>query len=433
MIPLIFVYPIVASALCVPTGTSSQSEVLGHFAEVEDVSQATEIDINPANVDIVEKAGRTVNTRFWLDGSQPHYDYYYTASHNYGKIIAIRQIRNDVDSLIFMMKQLGKDANVGSYKTLDERNTVLGYVRSFSDNYTYSSNDEWTRVAGDIGRKFITAEDQVNSHGLSLYNYFRSFVKPSLYNSYDHRALNSGESWQISFLIDPLDHSHSIDLPHFFASLDGVYGDTGAALVSVGDISVGVTSQTSFVRDLVSWAGDLQQEANALQYLRDKNDDFPTDLSSFDFSQTLSRENGSFSYSDFSADLDSFSIAKGYLDVSSEAISDAMEDYYSHLEANPQNRFIEFLTNVPSDNWCECSNGSAGKFEKMAFNLLALNLKDDGTVEELASDIYSSVKFAIMKGYSGTHNPDKDIRYYLAKSFVVYVASNAGESLEISL
>jgi len=433
MIPLIFVYPIVASALCVPVGTNSQAKVLGYYAEVEDVSQVTEVDIDPADVEIVEKVGRTVNVRFWLDGSQPHYDYYYTAAHNDGKITAIRQIRNDMDSLIYMVRQLEKDANICSFKTLDERNTVLGYVRSLSDNYTYSSHDKWERTAGDIGRRFISAEDQVTSHGLSSYAFFRSFVEQSNYNSYDHRSLYAGESWQASSVIDPIDHGHFIDLPHFFASLDGTYNNTGASLVSIGDISVGLTPQTSFIRDLTSWAGDLQQEAQGLQSFREQGRAMPISLSSFDFSQTLSRKNSFFSYDDFSADLDSFSIAKGYLDVSDDAISDAMGYYYSHLETNRQNRFEEFLANVSSDAWYSCSNGPVGKFEKMAFNFLSLNLHDDGAVEELAGDIYSSVKFDIMNEYMGGSSPDSDIRFYLSKSFAIYVVSNAGVSLDITL
>ena len=53
MIPLFFVYPIVASALCVPVGTNSQAKVLGYFAEAENVSNAAEVDINPADADFV--------------------------------------------------------------------------------------------------------------------------------------------------------------------------------------------------------------------------------------------------------------------------------------------------------------------------------------------------------------------------------------------
>jgi hypothetical protein len=53
MIPLIFVYPIVASALCVPVGTNSQAKVLGYFAEAENVSNAAEVGINPADADLV--------------------------------------------------------------------------------------------------------------------------------------------------------------------------------------------------------------------------------------------------------------------------------------------------------------------------------------------------------------------------------------------
>lgn len=127
---------IVSSFISYPIGTVSQVKHIGWFSTYEDVDFTGRVYINEEDVNTVSKV-RVVDCQVSVTGGHANYQYYYNASPNQGKVVAVREIRNDVGSFTFIMDNLDSD-----YKTSQKEfwDGPLGYVRSFNKNYSDGSN-----------------------------------------------------------------------------------------------------------------------------------------------------------------------------------------------------------------------------------------------------------------------------------------------------
>lgn len=215
------------------------ADVLGYYASYATVSAETKCYVDDDLVSFVASLGKTMESEYGLnDSGVSELYHYYRVRAGEKKISSVRQMRNDADSLLFMLRVV---ESFDAGKTRDEIvNDVLGYVRSFSPSYSIVSDisenpknlpgQAWTMVAGEVNKDFVETVDADDTHGLNSKEYFGQFVEYlSGYNSYFHGSLPAvyqRAPHKNTFLIDPADHSQKIDLIHLFASLDGSLENT---------------------------------------------------------------------------------------------------------------------------------------------------------------------------------------------------------------
>ena len=207
----------------------SGDDYIGGYAVTEPVKETTKVYINNNLVDFVKKTGRDVyvEERKILGITYKTMHYYY-ASKYVEKIVEIREMSNDIDSVIFMVSELEKKAI--EYNEKNYKNLVLGYIRSINIDYDKGYFEYWVLLAGDTPTDFISYVNMDNSHGLKINEFFSSFLSSAKYNTNKYGMVDEqyqkGDSTWLK-LIDPYDNTKGIDLIHMFASIDGIYAKTG--------------------------------------------------------------------------------------------------------------------------------------------------------------------------------------------------------------
>jgi len=436
--------PVVASPICVPTAIS-YSTCIGYYATIEKVTTNTKYSISEEDADYLRQLGYTIHSVDQTGPSSFHPTYYYWATPEKGHVVSIRQIRNDVDSFLFMLEQLENLAHrvcpVDVYTDIPDN--ILGYIRSFNQNYTdhasgYLPAFSWAHTAGNVSVNFNQLiEDNDDSNGLSFSQFFGSFVSSSAYCTQGGYHVPfvpiSGISNALS-LIDPCEHyQHSqgsssysgndmigIDLVHMFASLDTLY--------FTDSIMGGYATASSRLSVITSWGGDLQTEAKSTSL---------TPENSLSFFNTLSSQNsnngGCMRYDDFTADLDATNVARQNFIFPSHSrnysiLSAAFANYYAvdHVVSHTY-RYTLFIELTVENRWAfQNVTSEVEAFERLAADVMCCSISN-GVPSDYPSIAKMDLSYKLLwNDVLALSGPSLNLRANLSVGFSAFVIEKAG-------
>ncbi len=322
---------------------------MGFYAQTQDFTGADrDIEVESGVSTLLSKVGRTqlADVDFAPGvGGAPVFTYYYEATQEEGIVESVRPLRNDWESVIFMIRELEDHSGFNNYYTI---NPCLAFLRSVSKSYTgeaYYSGLEWRGMAGDYSISAnIKTSLNAGNHGLDPAYFFARFSASKCdfnigyFGAFDDSTVPSGQPFAID-LMDVMDSSYSFDLLHFAAAADCFYQNTGA--VSEYGSPTFFGGDPNWRKHLGSWGGDLQTLAahpDAQTMVNNGNGRTP-------FYNFATASWSPFSFEDFYADIDAANIARMYLNEGVE-LSDAMLDYYTKLKNGNINRYSEFIDSL---------------------------------------------------------------------------------------
>lgn len=351
------------------------------FAINEEVETRTKCYITIYDKSFVESTGRHVYSEGGVTTPVTRRRYYYYADSTTPKISSIITVDDSVESLVTILEEMEKDAErFGLSSSADINNAVLGYIRSmnraYSDGYQILNTNANDVFYGYVNTSFISFCENDRLHGNTYNNYFGQFVSPGQYNSTLHSPMAEELSNDFTcYLNDPMGTTRSLDLIHFFCSIDGCYDATGRISGIINLASLGGTE-----KDMTSWLGDLLQACGYCMSVTTNSNYNLDNLTDFDY--ILSDTSSGCSYSDFLADVDAVNIGGQYL-TNNRRLSTAISNYYclgfDFLPSN-QTRYYLFAR-IASGNL----NNGLSDFENLtakAYNYFA--------IEESSSDGYVS-------------------------------------------
>lgn len=345
----------------VPPGMSGN--VIGYFAGCETVDEPEVVPMYYGDYNFVSSTGRDAGITTY-QGSQYGW---YIANEDYPRITTIKPLLPNMDSVIFLVGEMERDAleylydNVPVVFCSDVANRVMGFIRGtnidYYSNYGDDPLEKWNFLCGSVDTSFISHTSNSTIHKMIYQDYLAFFVSSYHYSQEDQRyhgfnlpvygptPSNYNSFNKPLYVGDVLDANDGIDLPHMFASMDGIYNETGRNVLLDSPI---INLPLKFTSDLVSWAGDLQTAARNL-----RNQPFYLLPSSFN---SIMTGGYGFPKSDLLADVDAFNIAAGYLNpdilVNAHAISNAMDDYYGSLTSQSRySMFIDSVLSLQDENW----------------------------------------------------------------------------------
>ena len=402
----VFVYPIIASFICSPVGTIDSVAKIGYFTETEPITYSGRVYIDHEDIDSISLV-RHVECEVNFGGSSPTYRYYYNTTQKEGKIKKIREIRNDMDSLIYVLEQRQDGGSVSN-------NEVFYYVRTFRKRY---SNDHitWKNVCGEINQDVIDTLDNDRSHNRTYPGYFSSFMKKGTFDETVHQYCHYLDSPR-KLLNPEKPESQTIDLIHRMAVRNGVYPFNQAR------------RDGPVYKAVVSWAGDLQTQTKTLE-----NENEITE-------EKLFNTNESFSYEDLAADIDGFNISYPLAETTS--VSSRRKQYYSRRNNDSQYRYNRFMVNTVSNYYSKPSDRYTNLqkyFEKMVFDRMALRLEDNGSISEITG--WHPIKYHFLGGEqkesedidTSSQWPSKEARSKACKVFIKHILKKAGAEEQIPL
>lgn len=378
-------------------------------------------------------------------------DYYYIADKYVERIVQSRSIKNDIDSLIFMVNELedmAKEINANQYK-----NITLGYIRSISADYVDGYFESWSLVSGSIDTDAIARikESENKKIGLRFYEYFAQFLgymndsgsyEKGKYNEALHgevRDMYKNTEREPLKLVDPVSKRKGIDLLHMFASIDGIYCKTQASPLTIGN---------NMQRDVVSWNGDLQQAAlniNSLIKTQRENNEEVLNLSNADYGKM----NLIFSKDDYGndrfgcpeedvlADIDAMSITKLFVDHDNTTIAYALSAYYELIRNNQKMRFKTFIKTILLEeerNEIIINKSEIERFELEVANQFNIKIVKIGGLNYYynfnyyAKDLFLGFTISRKGGFTPLdfwgEFPSEEVRVFVVKSFIEYVEYN---------
>jgi hypothetical protein len=414
---------------------------MGTYTQTELVMERLTIYIPGDLVSFFASTGKAITTqetKHYFLGIYIYstFKYFFIEDKYVERIIESRQLYNDIDTLIFMVSELEKEAQesgvCGTNDSGGIQNCVLSYIRSINisyyDNSAYGLGS-WEVIAGGVNENFI---DYISENDTTFYQfrkYFAQFLSPGVYNSQLHGTVPSLYTTRNYYLIDPLNTSSYIDLIHMIASIDGIINYTGSSIIN------SVILQNNSQKDIVSWAGDLQTFARELH---EKNIDASTLPSvvfsgtstntNVDFCEYIGESSCTFSEEDLLADVDAFNIAKGFLDDKLNPVSSALSAYYNRIESDNDyhpNRYKMFLLTA-TEELSEYVFGTniEEKFLNEVYHYLDLK-KVNGVYSNkwdligLANQTY----YLLLDSYNpwSSDMPSTNIRVFAAELFYNYV------------
>lgn len=354
--------------------------------------------------------------------------YFYETTSERQKIVGVRTSCQQLDELRGKLVSVENAAiaiqalfgNPDFYKM---NNTTLGYVRSFNSNYVMggeATSFAWLLAAGQVDPTINSILDQIgsNEYYFSQFVSNQSFCAPYHHSNQNPRAGERSTDTEFALFTDPITNSKEIDLIHMFASLDGSYNWT------LYDSASGQTLSYLFpalVHDLVSWGGDLQTAANAIQSAINSNSLSIQEVQEWMFQDVMDGNYGC-SESDILADFDALNITGGHLYGPGRA-SDALADYYGATFSNHA-RAQSFITSVNRDLNNSWEGSAYKKFVLEVHDVLGLKAQGNDWVtsdEYYNNELMSQVKFSIAKR-NGV-DPSADVRKAVADKFCQYVFS----------
>ena len=408
---------------------AASTAYIGEYAITEPVNEKTKVYIEPQMVNFIKSTGRKVYEEMEFIFFKK---YYYYANTFVEKVVDVKRIDNSVDSLIFMVGELENRLRPYSQEVLKQipvrtgspvpnispinKNFTLGYIRSINSTYDTGYGKSWELLAGGIPSDDIIQKiNNDESHGLKFNDYFGSFVENDDYNLNRHGKFSSNHIYFKTplKLIDPL-NGQEIDLIHMFASIDGIYKNTGNEL----------TLGNHYERDLLSWNGDLQQ---AINYL--KNHPAYKMNSLFDKNLGASKD-------DILADIDAMNITKTYMDLDANSIAISLSAYYDIENDDRTKRFKMFINSAILDledtSYTTNKHSTFDVFKHEVYYQFNLKEESNGSINNFNYYTDYFVGHGIMKDsklnikdldIKGTM-PSEETRRLVVKSFVDFIEDN---------
>ncbi len=387
---------------------STATEIIGTYAITVPVVKPTKVYVQKEIVDYLKENGIDVKSekRNWFIK-----DYYYIANEYIEKIVCTRELKNDVDSLVFMVDELEKRAM--EYDKNQYKNIALGYIRSINKDYTDGYLDKWSIVAGDIHESEIRKINYEDSKkiGLRFVDYFAQFIDDDDYNEELHGAIRAQFKRSSPLkLIDCETKNKKIDLIHLFGCIDGIYCKTqaGASFLVGGHY---------LERDMVSWNGDLQQAAYFLKKAKKK--DLLTNESYQKMNFLFNNAEYGCTEDDVLADIDAMNITKMFVDHDNNSIANSINAYYGMVANNKNFRFKTFVKTVTIDAETQKIENAIEKFEYEISYQFNVEKKGDKYSDHHYNRSEEPM-FRIMKG-DDNEMPSADIRIFVVKSFIEYI------------
>lgn len=390
----------------------------------------------------VEDLGVTIYTETkktgWWIFATTHYYYYYYTSQNVDKIVSVRSVGNDLDSVVFMVEQLENYAtNFINEKNLSTNNSslVLPYLRCLSNQYKDSGSVfesatgyVFKTICGSLNQDFLKyvndneAKKYSNSSDslIDIKNYFATFINNndvnSSYGTFNTKYKNMNQKMLIT------NSGEEIDLIHMFCVADGLEEKP-------------TNDEAHDLQNLVSFVGDLHQAC----YNAGK-----TNLEVTNFkNEILANDSYQFSWSDFFADLDGYNIGKSHLRVLDDStkknkLSTAMYGYYNLVKTNSRYRYRSFIKNVANQYIEFPIENSVGVFVAEDLKTTGIHgflFKSSNNCNLKPTDLSHSTNFldADPRIYIMCHNynnsfsmPSHSVRKAMVKGFTNYVLEMAG-------
>ncbi len=300
----------------------------------------------------VEELGATIYTEtkksgWWIFATTHTYYYYYT-SQKVDKIVSVRSVGNDLDSVIFMVEQLENYAtNFINEKNLNTNNSslILPYLRCLNNQYRDSGSAFenatgylFKSICGSLNQDFLkyvndneTKKYSNSSDSLiDIKNYFATFINKTDVNSSYGTFITKYKDMNNKMLIT--NSGEKIDLIHMFCVVDGLEEKPS-------------NDEAHDLQNLVSFVGDLHQACYNAGKTKLEVTDFKNEI--------LKNDSYQFSLSDFFADLDGYNIGKSHLRVldgsaKKNKLSTSMYGYYNLVKTNSMYRYRSFIKNVAS-------------------------------------------------------------------------------------
>ena len=398
--------------------------LIGSFYLTQMVNSITKVYVFQDSLQWAIDCGRTIyqeleplqdpieEQSYYLLNSNPNFApplirYFYYATPTEPKITGKRQLYNDVDSLVFVLSYM--ESACSQYNVQDYKNAILGYVRGINTRYVGSYlgvQTAWTIVCGNHQSTLSSILNSMYAGGgIRINEYFSSFVGHNEYNSSEYGFCSSTYLDNHFNIIDPLTGNDCIDLVHLFASLDGIFENTGETTQNLTIFDY-LTKDT--FRYLVSWGGDLQSVAHQVQ---------DSGMSDFDFYDVL-LQNNNFSFYDFYADVDATNIATRLSLNNCGEISQLISSYYQGLINENFDRntlFVEKIASTANPNYSYLSNESA------FLSITADILKMDGNLNDCFPVVYDTIKYHLLKKNTFPYNyPNHQTRFNLEIAFLEY-------------
>lgn len=313
---------------------------------------------------------------------------------------------------------IAKSALSNLWQPTSVNNHVLGYLRSFNENYagifsedTFDKGLLWAAIAGLPDYLFCSTVDATQECGF----YFSQFVNGADWGKSNHAGNYSehprGSDYTMRYFRDPVKPSRKIDLIHMFASIDGSYKFT----LSIGNIAFPFPLEREFVVDLASWGGDLQTLAYEIEgdgKNLDNHYGFETVMQSFK----------SCTEADVFADIDATIITDEYL-VGEGLLSDALIDYYGEAsDLGRSSKFIDAVNANPNENW---SGDRKTKFENEVADILGVKkqngkwVDNNGYKNSSTKTSLNYAKYFLLKDENV--KPSVDIRGKIAELFSEFI------------
>ncbi len=338
--------------------------------------------------------------------------YYYAEPGGLGKIVEFRELKNDIDSVIFMINYLYEKAEEYSPNAniIDYTNNIISYVKEMNVSYSSSFSFYWSVLTDEPDLNFINYVNSDFSHGILPKEFFASFLDQSQLNVEVHGTFdsyfirnNNSDTKPTLYLIDPSDNSSKIDLIHMFASIAGIYVNTPRIIDNV--------FMCNERHDLLSWAGDLQ---TGFAWFINR------DISVYNFNsfEEVMAINGACSKADILADIDAYNICNFNLNYSNSLVI-SFTEYYRLIDNGFINRRYQLFPGFIIDGYYEDSNLSFYlRLESKVYYLMCikdvLNNYENGDSGALIYNLFDE--------YAGENYRQE--RIYLCNLFIQFLLEN---------
>ena len=356
---------------------------------------------------------------------------------------------NDIDNLLCVLRymndyfcdeQLEQEIPYSHYDST--YNQIMGFIRSLhvdyaNDDYRSTPNglyrDYWRYIAGEVSSLTID-KMQLSEHPDLLYQYFYRFAPENKFNNYIYNGtipndLADKDLYPQYGISDPLGSGKSIDLLHMFASMDGVYDNTGRWLITQG----AVDQYTQ--KDLASWLGDLHTltasfSANSIGLEMSQLPSFSGEIISNSPEEELKELSGvncsSFPYGDLLADIDAFNIATIILNCRNLRLIDAIALYYNIMpnDSEQYNRYTMFVYCSTLQTHRIKTGNMITDFKNEVYSSLNLQITDNGVEDNnYLSDL--ETMYLEYEINNIEYMPTEEQRKYCAEFFFNYIINKA--------
>lgn len=411
----------------ISANTINSEEKACCYLAKEYVGEGINVDVSDEAVEYLLDVGIDVKDKPTIEGwifKRTVHHYYYETNEYVNYKVSPEIIKCDIDSVIYMIKQLESYANI--FKNMHKDNSmlakklVLGYIRSINTAY---SNFAFNAVCNSYCEEFIRyVNDQEYNRfpkndgrvSVTIPGFFASFIPLNRVNSEYKAEFIDGfkiKRFELNFddgfkeFYDPLNSGKKIDIIHMFCSVDGCYNP--------GSITRGYSYQ-----DVISWAGDLQTAAI---------DVHKGNIPIKEFVDVLKEEELSCPWADLLADIDGFNISENYLKYDENSLSESISAYYNKI--NDKNifegeaRYKLFLKTIGKTGGCMDYNGMKEFKTRIGYTFGI----DPVHLNEIISDRpdpYKAIYISKLIGYEGT--TDMHTSYILANAFYKFICESAG-------